>query len=109
MGNDIYYIRQCFCSGRIHLINRTRLDQWVFYFFIPAILYLRQLSVYIANVCSSTEIPSSFLINHSLDLKMWNAFDFSFIVVFIGYLTLRIKGLGNDDRMTSLSAYRGLY
>jgi hypothetical protein len=37
--------------------------------------------------------------------NLWNAFDFSFIVVFIGYLTLRIKGLSNDDPATSNMAF----
>lgn len=68
--------------------------------FNSAILYSMRLSVYIANVCSSsTKKLSSFQLIHS---QIWNVFDFSFVVVFIGYLTLRIKGLGHNDRKTSL-------
>ncbi|KAF8150616.1 receptor-activated Ca2+-permeable cation channel [Crassisporium funariophilum] len=37
--------------------------------------------------------------------NMWNAFDFSFIVIFIAYMVLRIKGLSNDDLATSDMAF----
>ena len=33
---------------------------------------------------------------------MWNAFDFSFIVIFLAYLLLRITGLTQGDRKQSL-------
>ena len=38
----------------------------------------------------------------SIDYQIWNVFDLSFVVVFIGYLTLRIKGLSHHDRKTGL-------
>lgn len=37
--------------------------------------------------------------------NMWNAFDFSFIVIFLVYFGLRIKGLHNNDLATSRIAF----
>ena len=51
------------------------------------------------------EMLSSYQLIHP---QIWNVFDFSFVVVFVGYLTLRIKGLGHNDRKTSCYLYHSL-
>ncbi|KAF8962728.1 hypothetical protein BDZ97DRAFT_1920296 [Flammula alnicola] len=37
--------------------------------------------------------------------NMWNAFDFAFIVIFVAYLTMRVRGLSNGDIAASDMAF----
>ncbi|KAF8638246.1 hypothetical protein AX17_002268 [Amanita inopinata Kibby_2008] len=37
--------------------------------------------------------------------NMWNVFDFAFIIIFLGYIVLRMKGLSNDDIAMSNMAF----
>jgi len=52
--------------------------------------------VYIANVSGFSYISLNVMFT-TPPIQMWNAFDFSFIVIFLVYFCLRIKGLHNND------------